>query len=189
MRTLCVALWLRQEPGLDRRDARRAPVNLCPAAADAGLRPHWEVGKYLCGMMPRMGRGTVMRVIHLISGGDVGGAKTHVLSLLQGLSQARIGCGWSAFWRGRLPGRRGNSGIATASAGARSCEHSRGGIILAAGGARRRTEHFQVVHCHGAPGQPDRGTCCSSRVQCAGGDHGAFSDLPPGLPGPHPRAA
>ena len=29
-----------------------------------------------------------MRVIHLISGGDVGGAKTHVLSLLQGLNQA-----------------------------------------------------------------------------------------------------
>ena len=28
-----------------------------------------------------------MKVIHLISGGDVGGAKTHVLSLLQGLCQ------------------------------------------------------------------------------------------------------
>ena len=28
-----------------------------------------------------------MKIIHLISGGDVGGAKTHVLSLLQGLSQ------------------------------------------------------------------------------------------------------
>ena len=28
-----------------------------------------------------------MKIIHLISGGDVGGAKTHVLSLLQGLSR------------------------------------------------------------------------------------------------------
>ena len=28
-----------------------------------------------------------MKVIHLISGGDSGGAKTHVHSLLQGLSQ------------------------------------------------------------------------------------------------------
>ena len=27
-----------------------------------------------------------MKLIHLISGGDVGGAKTHVLSLLQGLN-------------------------------------------------------------------------------------------------------
>ncbi len=28
-----------------------------------------------------------MKVIHLASGGDVGGAKTHILSLLQGLNQ------------------------------------------------------------------------------------------------------
>ena len=28
-----------------------------------------------------------MKRIHLISGGDVGGAKTHVLSLLQGLNR------------------------------------------------------------------------------------------------------
>ena len=29
-----------------------------------------------------------MKIIHLISGGDVGGAKTHVLSLLRGLGEA-----------------------------------------------------------------------------------------------------
>ena len=28
-----------------------------------------------------------MRIIHMISGGDVGGAKTHVLSLLDGLNK------------------------------------------------------------------------------------------------------
>ena len=28
-----------------------------------------------------------MKIIHVISGGDVGGAKTHVLSLLRGLKQ------------------------------------------------------------------------------------------------------
>ena len=28
-----------------------------------------------------------MKVLHLISGGDVGGAKTHVLSLLHGLGK------------------------------------------------------------------------------------------------------
>ena len=36
-----------------------------------------------------------MKIMHLISGGDVGGAKTHVLSLLQGLSrteQVRLVC-------------------------------------------------------------------------------------------------
>ena len=36
-----------------------------------------------------------MKIIHLISGGDVGGAKTHVLSLLQGLGkteQVRLVC-------------------------------------------------------------------------------------------------
>ena len=36
-----------------------------------------------------------MKVMHLISGGDVGGAKTHVLSLLQGLGkteQVRLVC-------------------------------------------------------------------------------------------------
>ena len=31
-----------------------------------------------------------MKLIHLISGGDVGGAKTHVLSLLQGLNRMRM---------------------------------------------------------------------------------------------------
>ena len=36
-----------------------------------------------------------MKVLHLISGGDVGGAKTHVLSLLHGLGkteQVRLVC-------------------------------------------------------------------------------------------------
>ena len=30
-----------------------------------------------------------MKILHLISGGDVGGAKTHVLSLLEGLGQTQ----------------------------------------------------------------------------------------------------
>ena len=29
-----------------------------------------------------------MKILHMISGGDVGGAKTHVLSLLAGLSKS-----------------------------------------------------------------------------------------------------
>lgn len=30
-----------------------------------------------------------MKILHLISGGDVGGAKTHVLSLLEGLGKTQ----------------------------------------------------------------------------------------------------
>ena len=30
-----------------------------------------------------------MKILHLISGGDVGGAKTHVLSLLEGLDKTQ----------------------------------------------------------------------------------------------------
>ena len=33
-----------------------------------------------------------MKVLHLISGGDVGGAKTHMLSLLHGLGKKRNRC-------------------------------------------------------------------------------------------------
>ncbi|MFR1988595.1 MAG: hypothetical protein ACLS3C_00445 [Oscillospiraceae bacterium] len=49
-----------------------------------------------------------MKVLHLISGGDVGGAKTHVLSLLHGLGkteQVRLVC----FREESLPKTRGSS--------------------------------------------------------------------------------
>ena len=46
-----------------------------------------------------------MKIMHLISGGDVGGAKTHVLSLLKGLGQTqtvRLVCfTGGAWWRSR----------------------------------------------------------------------------------------
>lgn len=48
-----------------------------------------------------------MKILHLISGGDVGGAKTHVLSLLEGLGKTqtvRLVC----FMDGRSRRRRGS---------------------------------------------------------------------------------
>ena len=47
-----------------------------------------------------------MKVIHLISGGDSGGAKTHVLSLLQNLNQtitAQLVCFRALCRRGSEP--------------------------------------------------------------------------------------
>lgn len=85
-----------------------------------------------------------MKVIHLISGGDSGGAKTHVLSLLQHLNQsvtAQLVC----FRDGPFAEEARSLGIPTKIMG--------GNHILK---IRReladyiRREGFQIVHCHGA---------------------------------------
>ena len=49
-----------------------------------------------------------MKIMHLISGGDVGGAKTHVISLLEELSrdnEVELVCLWTAPSPGR-PAKR-----------------------------------------------------------------------------------
>lgn len=85
-----------------------------------------------------------MKVIHLISGGDSGGAKTHVLSLLQHLNKtitAQLVC----FRDGPFAEEARSLGIPTMICG--------GNNILK---VRRtladyiRREGFQVIHCHGA---------------------------------------
>ena len=84
-----------------------------------------------------------MKILHLISGGDVGGAKTHVLSLLQGLGKTqtvRLAC----FMEGPFAQEARELGIDT--------------MVLDQGvGASIRVlakmigdEGFEVVHCHGA---------------------------------------
>ena len=84
-----------------------------------------------------------MKIIHLISGGDVGGAKTHVLSLLQGLGkteQVRLVC----FTEGAFADDARAMGIET--------------LVLTDGvlaSIRRltdmiRAEGFEIVHCHGS---------------------------------------
>ena len=85
-----------------------------------------------------------MKIIHLISGGDVGGAKTHVLTLLQGLGkteQVRLIC----FMEGAFAQEARDMGIDT--------------LVLHSGNVMKivrtlthmiREEGYQVVHCHGS---------------------------------------
>ena len=85
-----------------------------------------------------------MKIIHLISGGDVGGAKTHVLSLLQGLSQTHtvlLVC----FMEGEFAREAREMGIQTRiikSHNVLADCRTIAGLI--------RSEGFQVVHCHGS---------------------------------------
>ncbi len=85
-----------------------------------------------------------MKIIHLISGGDVGGAKTHVLSLLGGLSrteQVRLVC----FMEGPFAQEARERGI--------DVEVIASGRVLRV--AKRLAREInedgcQIVHCHGA---------------------------------------
>lgn len=85
-----------------------------------------------------------MKIIHLISGGDVGGAKTHVLSLLKGLTQTeevRLVC----FMEGPFAQEARELGIETIVYPNRNV--LKVAAVLAgeinAGG-------YEVVHCHGS---------------------------------------
>lgn len=85
-----------------------------------------------------------MKIMHLISGGDVGGAKTHVLSLLQGLSrteQVRLVC----FLEGPFAREARELGIDTVVLESNHVLRVAG--ILA---AEVNADGYQVVHCHGA---------------------------------------
>lgn len=85
-----------------------------------------------------------MKIMHLISGGDVGGAKTHVLSLLSGLSrteQVRLVC----FMEGAFSREARELGIDT--------------LVLPSGRIFSTVRHiremvhregFQLLHCHGS---------------------------------------
>lgn len=84
-----------------------------------------------------------MKIIHLISGGDVGGAKTHVLSLLQGLGkteQVRLVC----FTDGAFADDARAMGIDTLvlDSGVAASIRTLSDMIC--------TEGFEIVHCHGS---------------------------------------
>ena len=84
-----------------------------------------------------------MKIIHLISGGDVGGAKTHVLSLLHGLSateQARLVC----FKEGDFAAEARQLGIDTV---VMECPLKQAVKTLE---KTINAEGFEIVHCHGA---------------------------------------
>lgn len=84
-----------------------------------------------------------MKIIHLISGGDVGGAKTHVLSLLEGLGKTqtvRLVC----FTAGAFADDAVEMGIDTRvlDGGVKSSIRILSDMI--------QNEHFDIVHCHGS---------------------------------------
>ena len=84
-----------------------------------------------------------MKVLHLISGGDVGGAKTHVLSLLHGLEkteQVRLVC----FTDGPFADDARKLGIDTLVMDCGVPESVRRLSKMISG------EGFEIVHCHGS---------------------------------------
>ena len=85
-----------------------------------------------------------MKIIHLISGGDVGGAKTHVLSLLEGLGrteQVRLVC----FMEGPFAAEARALGIDTVILSSRNVLR-----VVSALAGEINGGGYQVVHCHGA---------------------------------------
>ncbi|MEG2175398.1 MAG: polysaccharide pyruvyl transferase family protein, partial [Oscillibacter sp.] len=85
-----------------------------------------------------------MNVIHLISGGDSGGAKTHVLSLLQHLNQsitAQLVC----FREGPFAEEARSLGIPTEVMGGNNISRIRRQLT-----AYIKAGKFEVIHCHGS---------------------------------------
>ena len=85
-----------------------------------------------------------MKVIHLISGGDSGGAKTHVLSLLQNLNKtitAQLVC----FRNGPFAEEARAMGIPTMICGGNNIPHLRRELA-----AYIRQGGYQLIHCHGS---------------------------------------
>ena len=85
-----------------------------------------------------------MKLIHLISGGDVGGAKTHVLSLLQGLNRTEdvhLIC----FMEGPFAEEARCLGIPTTVIEGSNPMAVRKRIL-----AIIRHDDCQLLHCHGA---------------------------------------
>ena len=85
-----------------------------------------------------------MKVIHLISGGDSGGAKTHVLSLLQNLNQT-ITVQLVCFRDGPFAEEARSRGIPTEIMGGNNIPRLQRQLkaYIRAGG-------YQLIHCHGS---------------------------------------
>ena len=85
-----------------------------------------------------------MNIIHLISGGDVGGAKTHVLSLLAGLNKTEnvhLVC----FTEGDFAAEARQLGIPTTVIEDNNLLRTRKRLL-----AMILHDNYQVIHCHGA---------------------------------------
>ena len=85
-----------------------------------------------------------MNVIHIISGGDVGGAKTHVLSLLAGLKETetvRLVC----FLEGPFAQEARDLGIPTTVIEGNNLFRVRNRIL-----SMIREDKVEIIHCHGS---------------------------------------
>ncbi|MBP1757875.1 MAG: hypothetical protein H6Q61_124, partial [Firmicutes bacterium] len=87
-----------------------------------------------------------MKVIHLISGGDTGGAKTHVHSLLSRLS-SQIGITMVCFVDGPFVAEARALGIRTEVFKGKNLPRT-----LLRLEALIRQEGYDLIHCHGARG-------------------------------------
>ncbi len=85
-----------------------------------------------------------MKIIHMISGGDVGGAKTHVLSLLAGLNRSET-VHLVCFTEGEFAAEARQLGIPTTVMEDGNLFRVRKRIL-----AMIRHDGYQVIHCHGA---------------------------------------
>ena len=87
-----------------------------------------------------------MKILHIISGGDTGGAKTHVLSLLQGLKETQT-VHMLCFVESEFTREARERGIPMTV----YREAVTPGLIRRI--VRRvREERYEVIHCHGAKG-------------------------------------
>ena len=85
-----------------------------------------------------------MKIMHLISGGDVGGAKTHVISLLEELGKhhdVELVC----FVEGPFAEEAREAGINTRVLKKRSLFHIARNLKK-----YLRNKEFDILHCHGA---------------------------------------
>ncbi len=85
-----------------------------------------------------------MKIIHMISGGDMGGAKTHVLSLLAGLNKTET-IHLLCFMEGDFAAEARQLGIPTTVIEDSNLLRVRKRIL-----AMIRHDGYQVIHCHGA---------------------------------------
>lgn len=85
-----------------------------------------------------------MKILHLISGGDVGGAKTHVLSLLSGLNKTET-VHLVCFTEGDFAKEARQRGIPTTVIEGNRLMRTRKRLL-----AMIRHDGYQLIHCHGA---------------------------------------
>lgn len=85
-----------------------------------------------------------MKIIHLISGGDVGGAKTHVLSLLAGLNRTET-VHLVCFTEGEFAQEARQLGIPTTVIEGNRLGRTKKRIL-----AMLRHDGYEIMHCHGA---------------------------------------